>query len=131
MDSLTRTGLVLLALLGAHILDHSLNQPARDLPALGGVVGVLGFAIVALAVILAIRRNPYAPEAAIAAGAATILGFVVVHLLPDWTPLSDPYWAFDADALSWLLIIAPVIAAGALTVAGFQRLGGERGALPA
>ena len=28
-----------------------------------------------------------------------MVGFIVVHLLGDWTPLSDPYWDFDANAL--------------------------------
>src|SRR5688500_6368944 len=110
MDSLARPGLILFFLLGLHTVDHAVNQPAREVPALGGVVGVLGFAIVAVAVVLALLGNPAAPEAAVLAGAATIGGFLVVHLLPDWTPLSDPYWDFDANLLSWILIVAPLAA---------------------
>jgi hypothetical protein len=129
MDSLTRWGLALFALLGAHTLDHALNQPSRDVPALGGVVGLLGFAIVAAAVVLASRRSTYAPEAAIAAGTATVFGFLVVHVMPDWTPLSDPYWDFEANALSWLLLIAPLGAAVGLALQGVRELG--RPAVPA
>lgn len=123
MDSLTRWGLAVFMLLGAHTLDHAVNQPSRDVPALGGVVGLLGFVIVAAAVVLASRRSTYAPEAAIGAGLLTVFGFVVVHLLPDWTPLSDPYWDFDANALSWLLLIAPLATAVGLAVQGVRELG--------
>ena len=125
MDPLARIGLLLFGLLGLHIVDHAFNQPSRDLPALGGVVGLLGFAIVAIAVILALVGSDSAPEAAVLAGGATVAGFLVVHLLPDWTPLSDPYWNFDANALSWLLIAAPFFTAIWLTVAGVRRLGPE------
>jgi hypothetical protein len=129
MDSLARTGLVLFGLLALHTLDHAINQPAREVPAISGLIGLLGFAIVALAVVLALMNNPYAPEAAILAGAGTVAGFIPVHLIGDWTPLSDPYWDFDANVLSWILLIAPMVAAAALTAEGFRRLGGR--ALPA
>jgi hypothetical protein len=124
MDSLTRWGLALFVLLGAHTLDHAINQPAREVPALGGVVGLAGFAIVAVAIVLSVRRSPYAAEAAIGAGLATILGFAVVHLMGDWTPLSDPYWDFDANAISWLLLVAPIVAAVGLVLRGARELGG-------
>ena len=123
MDPLARIGLLLFAFLGLHTIDHAINQPSRDLPALGGVVGLLGFVIVAIAVVLALFGNQWAPEAAVLAGAATVAGFLVVHLLPDWTPLSDPYWDFGANALSWVLIAAPFLTAIWLTVAGTRRLG--------
>lgn len=129
MDSLARNGLILFALLALHTLDHAVNQPAREVPALGGVVGLIGFAIVAAATILALRRSPYAPEAAVFAGAATVVGILFVHLLPDWTALSDPYWDFDANPLSWLLLVAPLIAACSLTIAGFRRLNARPAAI--
>ena len=123
MDPLARIGLLLFVLLGLHTIDHAVNQPSRDLPALGGVVGLLGFAIVAVAVVLALLGNDAAPLAAVLAGGATVAGFLVVHLLPDWTALSDPYWDFDANALSWILIAAPFATAIWLAVAGARRLG--------
>jgi hypothetical protein len=129
MDSLARNGLLLFALLGLHTVDHAVNQPSRDVPALGGVVGLIGFAIVAAATILALRRSSYAPEAAVLAGAATVLGLLVVHLLPDWTALSDPYWDFDANTLSWILLLAPLAAAVSLTVTGLRRLNARPAAI--
>jgi hypothetical protein len=129
MDSLARNGLLLFVLLGLHTVDHAVNQPSRDVPALGGVVGLIGFAIVAAATILALRRSSYAPEAAVLAGAATVLGLLVVHVLPDWTALSDPYWDFDANALSWILLLVPLAAAVSLTLAGLKRLNARPAAI--
>lgn len=122
MDSLTRWGLAVFALLGAHTLDHALNQPARDVPELGGLVGLAGFVVVASAIVLASRRSELAPEAAILAGAGTVAGFIVVHLLGDWTPLSDPYWDFAPNALSWILLVAPMLAAVGLAMQGAREL---------
>ena len=67
MDPLARIGLLLFALLGLHTIDHAVNQPSRDLPALGGVVGLLGFVIVAIAVVLALLGSSSAPAAAVLA----------------------------------------------------------------
>jgi hypothetical protein len=125
MDSLARTGLVLFGLLALHTLDHAVNQPAREVPAISGLIGLLGFAIVAAAVVLALMGSAYAPEAAILAGAGTVVGFIVVHLIGDWTPLSDPYWDFDANFVSWVLLVAPMLSAAALAADGFRRLGGR------
>jgi hypothetical protein len=125
MDSLARTGLALFGLLALHTLDHAVNQPSREVPAISGLIGLIGFAIVAAAIVMALLGNPYAPEAAVVAGAGTVLGFVVVHLIGDWTPFSDPYWDFDANLLSWILLIAPMVAAAALTAEGLRRLGGR------
>lgn len=123
MNALTKAGLALFVLLGAHTLDHAVNQPAREVPALGGLVALAGFSLVALAIVLATRESPHAPAAAVLAGAGTIAGFAVVHLLPDVTPVSDPYWDFTPNLTSWLLIAAPMLAAAYLTYAGMQRLG--------
>ena len=44
-------------------------------------------------------------------GVSVALGFVAVHLAPHWSAVSDPYSAFDADALSWALVALPILAA--------------------
>ena len=124
MSRLAKLNLLVFALLLAHTVDHAVNQPARDLPATGSIVGVAGFAILATSTVLALRRSPVAPAAAALAGFATALGFLAVHLLPAWSdPISDPYWDFGANALSWALLIAPLAAAIALAVAGVRQLG--------
>ena len=107
---LVRAELVLFALLVLHTVDHGVNQPARELPAGSGLVGIAGFALVAAAIVLALGGGRLAAPAGVAAGAGTVLGFVVVHL-PGFGPLADPYADFDANALSWILVLAPLIAA--------------------
>ena len=84
MSRLARINLLLLALLVAHTVDHGVNQPARDLPASGTVIAVTGFFLLAASSVLALRRSPLAPVAAIVAGLGTALGLVAVHLLPGW-----------------------------------------------
>jgi hypothetical protein len=72
-------------------------------------------------------RRPQAPLAAVVAGAATVVGIVAIHLAPRWYgEISDPYWDFSANALSWALVIAPLVAGAALAAVG-ARLLGERG----
>jgi hypothetical protein len=123
MTSLAKANLVLFALLTAHTVDHAVNQPSRDLPATGSVLGIAGFVIVATSAMLALRRSPAAPAAAVFAGVATTIGFLAIHLLPAWSePISDPYWDFAANAASWALLIAPLAAAIALAVIGMRRL---------
>ena len=101
MSKLARLNLLVFVLLAAHTLDHAVNQPSRDLPATSGLVGFAGFAIVAASTVLALRRSPHAPAAGAFAGLATIFGFVVIHLLARFNDaISDPFWAFSANALS-------------------------------
>jgi hypothetical protein len=121
MSTLAKANLVLFGLLIAHLLDHAFNQPTRDLPATGSAVAVIGFAIVGASTVLALRRSPLAAEAAVVAGIGSALGFAAIHLVPEWSePISDPYWDFSANALSWVLVIAPIIAALALAALGLR-----------
>lgn len=120
---LARANLLVLVLLAAHTLDHAVNQPQRSLPATGGVVGVVGFVILAISATLALRRSPLAPAASALAGSLTALGFVAIHLLPQWSgAISDPYWDFSANALSWVLLLAPLAAALALAAVAAREL---------
>ena len=130
MSTLAKANLVLFALLIAHTVDHAVNQPARDLPATGSLVAIAGFALVAVSTVLAVTRRPQAPEAAVLAGAATVLGIVAIHLAPRWYgEISDPYWDFSANAISWALMIAPLVAGAALAALGARQLGERRRAI--
>lgn len=120
---LIRANLLLLALLVAHTVDHAVNQPVRELPATGTLVGVAGFVIVAASTVLALRRSAIAAPAAIVSGLVTAFGLVVVHLAPRWSePISDPYWEFDPNALSWALAAAPLLAALGLAAIAAREL---------
>lgn len=108
MNRLATSQLLLMVALLAHTVDHEVNQPARAVPGLAGVAAGLGFALLAAGLILAISGHRRGPEVALLAGAGTVAGFVLVHLLPQWSGLSDPYWDFDPNAISWILIALPV-----------------------
>jgi hypothetical protein len=121
MTTLAKTNLLLFGLLIAHLLDHGFNQPSRAVPATGTAVAVIGFAIVAASAVLAIRRSQLAAPAAVIAGIGSALGFAAIHLVPDWSePISDPYWDFAANALSWTLVIAPIVVSLALATLGLR-----------
>ena len=123
MTVLARTNLLVFALLIAHTVDHAVNQPGRDLPTTGTLVGVAGFVIVAASTLLALRRSRWAPVAALFTGLATAAGIVTVHLAPAWSEaISDPYWDFDANVLSWVLAIAPLIGGVALAASGARAM---------
>lgn len=123
MNRLAASQLILMAALLAHTIDHEVNQPARDVPALAGVAAGLGFVLLAIGVILAYRGSERAPAVALLAGAGTIAGFIVVHLLGGWTSLSDPYWDFNPNAISWLLIGIPIALASWVSVVAVRALG--------
>jgi len=124
MTPLAKTNLALFALLIAHTVDHAVNQPTRDLPATGSIVAMVGFTIAAASTVLAVMRRPQAPIAAVVAGLATTLGVVAIHLAPSWyAEVSDPYWDFDANAISWALLAAPLLTGLALAALGARELG--------
>ena len=109
MSRLARSELLLFFLLALHTVDHAVNQAPRSLPAGSGVVGVVGFALVAVAIVFALGRGRLAAPVGLLAGAGTLLGFMIVHL-PGVGPLADPFSDFAPNALSWILLLAPMAA---------------------
>lgn len=121
LSALTKANLLVLALLVLHTVDHAASQPARDLPGSSGLVGVVGFAMIAGSAWLALQHSPVAPEVAAAAGALIAFGIVAVHLLPSWwTWVSDPYWDFEAGFTSWLSLLTLFASAVYLTAVGLR-----------
>lgn len=127
---LLRAELVLFGLLILHTADHAVNQPARELPAGSGVVGIAGFMLVAVAILFALRGGRLAATVGLIAGAGTVLGFAIVHT-PGLGPLADPFSDFGANALSWLLALAPIAAAGWVAAVGLAELRRRSAAAPA
>ena len=130
IDRLARSELLLFALLALHTVDHAVNQPARELPAGSGVIGILGFALVAAAIVAALFHVRHASLIGFLAGAGTLAGFAIVHL-PGLGPLADPYADFSANALSWVLLAAPMAAAVWVAYVAWDEARGERAARPA
>lgn len=110
--------LALLAAVILHDLDHV--RQGRSVEPLVVAVGVIGdIAIITLA-ILVIRGHRLAPLAATVVGFANVLGFIAVHVVPDWGPLSDGYPDLAVDGLSWALVFVPMAAALWLGVTGLS-----------
>jgi hypothetical protein len=109
---------LLVATVLLHDLDHV--RQGRDIePAVIGI-GIVGDVVALTSLALAIARHPLAPTAAVLVGFGTALGFLVLHILPDWGPLSQGYPGTPVDALSWAAAIVPIFVAGWLGFAGLR-----------
>ena len=104
----------------AHFLDH-LRQD-RELAIEVYALGTSGYVATAVLLGLVLTRSRWAPHFAAAFGLAALVGFAAVHLAPHWSPFSDPYSRFDADALSYVLVAAPMLSALALAATGVREL---------
>lgn len=71
---------------------------------------------------LVATRHRLAPFAAAAVGLPTALGVAAVHLLPEWSALSDSLPDGDVDALSWVAVLTEIAGAAALGLAGLHVL---------
>ena len=127
MQALTGTplGRAALALTAAdvlHALDHT--RQGRDLAGPVYAAGVAGWIALAILLVLVARGHRLAAPYAAAVGLTVAIGFVAVHVAPHWSAFSDPYPDANADALSWALVVVPVLAAVNL-VATALRAGGR------
>jgi hypothetical protein len=114
MAALTGTALGRAALLLVfadvlHAADHT--RQGRSLASEVYAAGVAGWVALAVLLVLVARRHRLAAPYAAAVGLSVAAGFVAVHVAPHWSAFSDPYSGFDPDALSWALVVVPVLAA--------------------
>ena len=124
---LARTALLFVVLLVLHSLDHGLRHEA-SVPGPLAVVGLSGTVIAGGVLVLALRRHPLAPPAAVIIGLGTASGFALAHLIPHWSDaFSQFYGDLDVDALSWAGVFATMAAGVAVGVAGLRaaRVGGH------
>jgi hypothetical protein len=125
-DPLTVAAAAFVAANVAHTLDH-LRQGTGDLATevlAGGTV--LSFLAV-LTLVLALRHHPRAALWAAVVGTWSALGVIASHVAPHWSAFSDSYFEIDADALSWVVMLAEVAAAAYLGFVGFRQLGRSAG----
>lgn len=108
-----RSAGALLALTVLHDLDH-LRQ-GRELPLVLNVIGALA-TLGAVGIFLWSGRRGDENVARVAEtfGFTTALGLVIVHVLPNWPVISDPYGEAGVDAMSWLSLVAFI--AGGITL---------------
>ena len=114
MRALTGTplGRATLALTAADVLhaaDHT--RQGRTLAREVYVAGVAGWIALALLLVLVARGHRLAAPYAAAVGLSVAVGFLAVHVAPHWSAVSDPYPDVRPDALSWALVVIPVLAA--------------------
>jgi hypothetical protein len=106
---LGRASLLLVVADVLHALDHT--RQSRPLGAEVYAAGIAGWIALALLLVLVARGHALAAPYAFAVGASVAVGFALVHLAPHWSAFSDPYSSFGADALSWVLVALPMVAA--------------------
>jgi len=116
---------VLIVAQALHDLDHVRQGRSIEAPVLflGGIAYVAAFAVL----FLVLRRNRAAPAAAVLVGFGTAVGFVAVHVVPDWGPLADGYPEAGVDAGSWAVVLLDIAVAVWLGVVGLRA---RRGASP-
>ena len=121
LDTLSLAATAFVAANVLHTLDH-LRQGTDDLApeilAGGTVLSILAV----LTLVLALRRHPRAALWAAVVGTWSALGVIASHIAPHWSAFSDSYFEIDADALSWAVMLAEVLAAAYLGLAGFREL---------
>lgn len=104
----------LLALTLLHDLDHV--RQGRDLPLELEVVGALGTAGALGVFLWTLRRSKSSARVAVAFGLMTAVGLLMIHVLPRWSAISDPYGEAGVDALSWASLAAFITSGVVLSV---------------
>lgn len=126
-------GVVFAVALLVHGADHARRGVGELAPAvfwLGNAqsVGAL------IALFLVFTRHRWAPTAAIIVGFASAVGFTVVHLFPDWGPVSDAFPGAhghtDVTAFSWFAALFEIGADLAFGAAGVFALRSAKEAPP-
>jgi hypothetical protein len=119
------------------LLVHGADHARRGVTELQPTVFWLGNAqtIGALvALFLVFTGHRWGPAAAVAIGFASAIGFTVVHLLPDWGPLSDAFPGAGSHAgvtaFSWFAAVFEIAADLGFGAAGVYALRQRRASLP-
>jgi hypothetical protein len=96
------------------------------------VVGWIGIALSAFAIVMVLIGHRWAPIIAVAAGFPLAIGFAAAHWLPHWSALSDPFVDGDAQIASIVASLLEIAGALWLGIAGLLVLRREgRSTLPA
>lgn len=120
---LIRANIALLALNLAHSLDHAVNQ--GDGWAGFGAIGGLGIGVVLFALVLSWLQSPFAAPVTAIVGFGQAVGFTLIHVVPQWGPISAPYYdAANVNAFSWVVL---AISLGVSVYAGVVGLREWRG----
>jgi hypothetical protein len=118
---LPATGVVFAVALVVHGADHVRRGVAQLEPAVFWL-GNLQTVAALIALFLVFTRHRWAPVAAAVIGFTSAVGFTVVHLVPDWGPLSDAFPGAhghaEVTAFSWFAALFEIGADLAFGAAG-------------
>ena len=120
-------------LFAAAVLLHNGDHARRGGDSVTADVFWVGTAAILLevgVVVLVLQRNRLAALAAVSAGLGLAAGYVLVHVLPGRSWLSDPLFDGGASALSQAAALLEIAAATALGIAGLVEIR-RRGGLAA
>lgn len=112
--------LFLVGLVILHDLDHV--RQGRSVAAPVAAIGLAGGAGALASLGLAALRHRVAAVASLLVGIGTALGFLAVHVLPRWSPISDAYPNLPVDGLSWASVIATMAGGLIVALAGLSEL---------
>jgi hypothetical protein len=120
--ALVTVSLALFVLLLLHDLDHVVRQQEPTsgpggVPLYAWAVSVVGYVGVLAAAWLAVRGDRRAAPLTQLLGFGFAAGFLLAHALP-FGPGS--YWVYKPGAISWALVIAPMIVGVAAIVVGHR-----------
>ena len=121
LDTLSLAAAAFVAANVLHTLDH-LRQGTGDLATEVLAGGTVLSTLAVLTLVLALRHHPRAPLWAAVVGTWSALGVIASHVAPHWSAFSDSYFEIHADALSWVVMLAEVLAAAYLGLVGFTEL---------
>jgi hypothetical protein len=100
---------------------HNADHARRGLHVVNEEViwaGTMVSMIAAVTVTLLATRHRLGALVAAGAGFYIAFGVSASHLLPQWSPLSDPLPGGDVDAFTWIAVLLEVSGALALGIAG-------------
>jgi hypothetical protein len=130
---LKATGVVFAVALVVHGADH-VRRGVGDLEPAVFWLGNLQTVAALTALFLVFTRHRWAPVAAIVVGFTSAVGFALVHLLPDWGPLSDAFPGAHGHAgvtaFSWFAALFEIGADLAFGAAGVVTLRSGQKAAP-
>ena len=104
----------------AHDLDHVRQGRPLETPVI--LLGAISYLAVLATLMAVYRRSKVAATAAMLVGFGTSIGFVAVHVLPDWGPLADGYPGQGVDGLSWLSVGIEIAVSTWLGMAGLAAM---------
>ncbi|WP_253876193.1 hypothetical protein [Mycobacterium asiaticum] len=120
-----RATMVFAVALALHAADH-FRRGMDVIPPAVMMAGNIQIVAAALTLALVLRRNRWAPHAAVTLGLTSAVGFGAAHLLPRWGPLSDsfinPVAGSGVTWFSWVTAVGEIGSALVMATAGIAFL---------